>query len=265
MASQPLRFASFLAPNLFSVYDFLVRYIGSRLDLPTCFFAGESYSRAAEADVAFLCGLAYIELSRQVGPLFEPIAAPVIDGKRYRGLPIYFSDVIVRRDSSIRCFADLRGRSWSYNEPWSQSGYGITRFHLACLGETSGFFGRVVEAGFHERSITLVYSGEVDASAIDSHVLAIAFRERAALKRELRVISSLGPSMIQPVVVSRRLPESLREDLRLILLNLHRDNAARPALARALLSRFVPVDDSSYDDMRAMVATCEGMGFATLR
>jgi hypothetical protein len=43
--------------------------------------------------------------------------------------------------------------------------------------ETSGFFGEVVEAGFHETSIRMVAAGDVDASAIDSQVLAIAMRD----------------------------------------------------------------------------------------
>ena len=71
-------------------------------------------------------------------------------GDRYGGRPIYFSDVIVHRDSPFRSFLDLRGHSWAYNEPLSHSGYGITRYHLLELGETGGFFSEVVEAGFHE-------------------------------------------------------------------------------------------------------------------
>jgi len=92
----------------------------------------------------------------------------VLDGDRYGGRPIYFSDVIVHRDSAFRSFADLRGRSWAYNEPLSHSGYGITRYHLLRMGETGGYFGEVIEAGFHEESIRMVARGEVHASAIDS-------------------------------------------------------------------------------------------------
>jgi len=74
-----------------------------------------------------------------------------------------------------------RGRSWAYNEPNSQSGYGIIRHHLLQIDETLGFFGSIVEAGWHERSIHLVRSGQVNASAIDSHVLAVAMRDDPGL------------------------------------------------------------------------------------
>ena len=77
-----------------------------------------------------MCSLPYVEFERRVSRRRVPIAAPVLRGERYGGRPIYFSDVIVHRDSPYRSFLDLRGRSWAYNEPLSQSGYGITRYHL---------------------------------------------------------------------------------------------------------------------------------------
>src|SRR5438874_1360761 len=84
----------------------------------------------------------------------------------------------------------------------------------------SRFFGHVVESGFHSRSIRLVRSGEIDASAIDSHVLALAAREDPSLKDDLRVIDVLGPSTVQPVVAADWLPEDLRDGLRRTLLGM---------------------------------------------
>src|SRR5262249_20618515 len=156
-------------------------------------------------DLAFVCSLPYVEHEH----LVEPVAAPVLSGQRYGGEPVYFSDVVVRADSPIRDFADLRSGAWAYNEKQSQSGYGITRDSLLRLGETRGFFGRVVEAGWHERCLSLIAAGEVDAAAIDSHVLETYLQAHPALAPALRVIATLGPSPIQPVVVSRRLPQSL--------------------------------------------------------
>ena len=134
----------------------------------------------------------------------------MLEGGRYGDKPIYYSDVIVHRDSPFSSFLDLRGRSWAYNEPHSHSGYGITRYHLVEIGETHGFFGEVIEAGFHEESIRMVAAGEVDASAIDSQVLAVAMRDDPSLARSLRIVDALGPSTIQPVAVSKRVPLELR-------------------------------------------------------
>ena len=171
----------------------------------------------------------YVEFERQGLSPAVPIAAPVLEGGRYGDEPIYYSDVIVHRDSPFSSFLDLRGRSWAYNEPHSQSGYGITRYHLVEIGETHGFFGEVVEAGFHEESIRMVAAGEVDASAIDSQVLAVAMRDDPSLARSLRIVDALGPSTIQPVAVSKRVPLELRGAILQVLTSLHED----PRHARA--------------------------------
>ena len=264
MPHRPLRFASFLAPNLFDVYAFIVRRVGQRLGMAVELSVGADYAQAEQVDAAFLCGLAYVELVDRGFPL-EAIAAPVLDGERYGGRPVYFSDVIVRHDSPFCCFSDLRGRSWSYNEPYSQSGYGITRHRLVELGETSGFFGRIVEAGWHERSIRLVCSGAVDATAVDAHVLALTLRDRPDLAGRLRIIDSLGPSTIQPIVVSRRLPACLRAEVQAVLLGLPETAADRAQLARGLVDRFVAVGDGSYDELRQMRDACRRANFLTLR
>lgn len=261
----PIRFVSFLAPCLHPMYEFIARHAAVRLGQPTELCLGDGYDQLAEADVAFVCGLPYVLAVRNGVQPIEPLAAPVLRGARYGGRPIYFSDIIVRHDRPYRTFAELRGRSWAFNEPYSQSGYGITRHRLLELGETRGYFSRVVEAGWHEEAIRLVMEGEVEASAIDSHVLAVVLRQHPEWVERLRLIESLGPSPIQPVVASRRLAESLRGDLRAVLLGMADDPEAREPLDRALVERFAPASDSDYDPIRRMLARAEERGFLTLR
>jgi phosphonate transport system substrate-binding protein len=266
MSFPLLRFTTFLAPKMLPVYSHMVEWIGRRIGVRATLCVGSCYDELSNGiDAAFVCGLAYIEMVRQSRADLEPLAAPLLIGERFSGRPTYYSDVVVHQDSPFRRFSDLRGCSWAYNEPYSHSGYGITLYRLLQLGEIDGFFGRVVEAGWHERSIQLVASGEVDASAIDCQVLAITLREQPELAAQLRVIESLGPSTIQPLVVSRRLPGWLKNAILDIVLEMHEDAEAQRFFHHGFIERFVAVSDSSYDDLRAMRAACEKARFLTLR
>lgn len=262
-----LRFGTFLAPNILPVYEAVAEAVARRLGVETELFVETDYAACAadENEVCFVCSLPYVHMERDGISPAVPVAAPVLIGERYGGKPVYFSDVIVHADSPFRSFLDLRGHSWAYNEPLSQSGYGITRYHLLELGETHGFFSEVIEAGFHETSMRLVANGEVAGSAIDSQVLAVATRDDPVLARSLRIVDALGPSTVQPVAVSKRVPERQRRDIQEVLTAMHEDPLMREHLARGMVERFVPADASSYDDVRRMLEACEAAGFMELR
>jgi len=266
-AMDRLRFGTFLAPSVMPVYEAVTEEVGRRLGIATELVVETDYAACAKDknEVCFVCSLPYVEFERQGISPAVPIAAPVLQGDRYGRKPIYFSDVIVHRDSPFTSFLDLRGHSWAYNEPHSHSGYGITRYHLVEIGETQGFFGEVVEAGFHEESIRMVAARVVDASAIDSQVLAVSMRDDPSLTRSLRIIDALGPSTIQPVAASKRVPAELRVEIQDVLTSLHEDPVLRERLALGMVERFVPVDASSYDDIRTMRDACEAARFMQLR
>lgn len=267
MATAQLQAVTFLAPNMLPVYRFIIEYLSRKLGSEIVLAVGADYREALHADLAFICGLPYALYTR---PYFsespiEALVAPVLQGARFENRPIYFSDVIVRRNSPYRSFADLRGCSWAYNEPQSQSGYGITRYWLARSGETNGYFGKIVQSGFHQESIRMVARGEVDAAAIDAQVLAVELRDHPNLAEQLRVIDSLGPSTIQPLAAARRLWPELKRDIRAILTEMHHDPAAKTILDRGFIDRFDAVEDANYDDIRQMLTVCEQAGFLTLR
>jgi phosphonate transport system substrate-binding protein len=262
----PLRFATFLAPNMLPVYRFLAARVGDRLGRPVELVVGSSFGQfeQGEADLGVICGLPYVWLAARRPTPVEPLAAPVLAGDRYGGRPIYYSDVIVRDDSPITCLEELRGCTWAYNEPASHSGHTVTLYSLVRMGARPGFLGRVVEAGFHQRAIRLVHSGAVDAAAIDSQVLAIELRDHPQLADRLRVVGTFGPSTIQPVVAASRLPERLKDEVRQLLVELGDDPTARPLLAHGFVDRFRLVDDAAYDDIRAMLATIHAAGWTSL-
>lgn len=267
MATHTLHALTFLAPNMLPVYRFMMKHLGDKLGCEIELTVVSDYNEVFQADLAFICGLPYVLYTcprLSVSPI-EALVAPVLQGERFQNRPIYFSDVIVHRDSPFHCFADLRGCSWAYNEPQSQSGYGITRYWLAKMGETNGYFGKVVETGFHQNAIRKVRNREVDASAINVQVLAVELRQHPQLAEQLRVIASLGPSTIQPLAAASHLSKALKQDIQTIFAEIHRDPAGRTVLDRGFIDHFVSVSDPDYDDIRAMLTACEQANFLSLK
>lgn len=97
-----------------------------------------------EADVGFMCLPSFFWLRELEEPPVELLpSAPVFQDSRTSGRTIYFSEMIVRRESPVGSFLDLRGCSWAYNDPCSSSGYYNVLKKLAKMGEDERFFDRV--------------------------------------------------------------------------------------------------------------------------
>lgn len=245
------------------VYRAITDALGDALGMSAELVIEEDYESCKNDvnDVCFVCSLPYVTFEREGISPARPVAAPVLKGDRYRGKPIYFSDVIVHRDSDANSFLDLRDRTWCYNEPLSQSGYGITRYHLVSIGETEGFFSDVVQSGFHEDSIHWVADRRIDASAIDSQVLAIEMRDHPEVTENIKVIDAVGPSTIQPMAVSNRFDDEFKEAVRSVLVEFDKSERGREILDLGLVERWVPVDAADYEDIRRMVEACEAAGY----
>ena len=258
---HPLSVASLQAPNADPWVAAVTAYLASRLGQPITLVNQVDWEErdrlldAGRIDLGWICSWPYVRKMRRQPPNLELLAAPVPMGARYGGRPIYFSDVVVRRDSPYQAFADLRGVVWGYNEPGSQSGYNVARYHLAVRGLTWAFFGRVVRTDAHQNSLRQLLDGRLDASAIDSTVLETELEREPALREQIRIIDVMGPSPIPPWVVQTSLPAELRAALRGCLLDMHRDPAGQAALALGRVARFAAVSDGDYDAIREMEKT----------
>jgi phosphonate transport system substrate-binding protein len=181
------------------------------------------------ADVGFVCAPTYRWMRDRVTllPALVPLDA------RAGGRPVYFADVVVREDSGITRFDDLRGRRWAYNDRNSRSGWFSM---LDRVGGDTGFFSELVHAGSHLQSLQAIHAGRVDGAAIDSNVL---FRHS---RHGLRVIESWGPFPIQPVIVRGGVDEALKGRVASALLAMHEHHD----LSLFGFARFAPVKTSDY-------------------
>ena len=253
--------ASLMADNAAHFARGLTEYLAERLAISVGVLEDVPWQERerrllhGEAHVGVVCGLQYVyAVDRDVQPGVELLCAPVMRAPRYQHRPIYFSEVVVRRDNSARSLLDLRKKSFAYNEPTSHSGYNLARYALALHGETNGFFANVVQSGTHQQSLQLILDGRVDAAAIDTTVLEQEVRLTPELRKHIRIVETLGPSPIPPLVVSRTVPPELRKPLREALLAMHTDPLGVQVLESAHMARLVPVVDADYDPIRRMAA-----------
>jgi phosphonate transport system substrate-binding protein len=251
---QTIRFATYLAPNIYNTYARIARYVEEKTGHPTTLIVGQSFDQIADGqvDVAFMCGLPYATLAESPACPFELLAAPVLRGERYQRRPIYFSDVIVRKESPHTSFDDLRGCAWAYNQKESHSGWNIVYYSLLKRGKTLDFFGQLIETGSHLRSIAHVLNRQADATAIDSQVLDVFLAHNPTEAAALRTIDMLGPSSIPPVVIARSVDQALKRTIQEVLLTMHEDPQIATALRAGAIERFMLVKDEGYQDIREM-------------
>jgi len=258
-----LYFANFLSPLLQDAYLYIARFLGTQVGKTTKFHTGTTLDEFSHGwtHIAFLCGLQYIRLRQQAAEI-ELLAAPVLRGLRYQNRPIYFSDVVVRRDRPYCSFADLRDKVWAYNEVGSHSGYNVVGYSMLQRHFSPDYFRSMQPSGSHWQSLQMVIEGQADATALDSHVFDIILRRNQRIAAQVRWIDVFGPSSVPPLVISTRLDPQLRQELRNALLTMHQHPSSAEILHEAGIERFVAVRDEQYNDIRLMDERVHTSAFA---
>lgn len=253
----PLRVAvaGVLSPKeTYRTYQELIVYLGDRIGRPAQLVQRQTYAeindliRSGGADLAFVCGGAYVEGEKDFG--MELLAAPQV-----RGQTTYFSYIIVNRDSDVQTLRDLRGKTFAFSDPLSNSGRLAPTYALWQMGESPDtFFHRVVFTYSHDNSIQAVAEKLVDGAAVDSLVYDFTIARNPQFSGRTRVIDRLGPYAIPPVVVHPRLNGRLKEQLLSVLTGMHKDDRGRAILENLMIDRFVTIDSRAYDSLREMAS-----------
>ena len=266
-----LRLRTYLTPSVpRGLFQYLADYLGERVGLPTELQIETRHSgpprgqpdpfTEGELDVGFFCAPPYIWLQAQPEPPIELVPfGLVFEDPRAAGRPVYFSDIVVRKDHPARAFDDLVSARWGYNDRESLSGYYSVVQTAAEHGADATFLGRLRDMGSHLASLRGIRRGIIDAAAIDSTVLALRWRRDPALKDELRVVSGLGPWPIQPIVMRRSLPVRLKAALISAVGALAKAPERQRTLRRWLVSGVAPMTDADFDVERAALAEAQAL------
>lgn len=254
-AGPPIRFAvgAMLIPEAGNaLYRALLEEVENRLGRPIKLVDRDSYAavnrslKEGEIDAAFVCSGPYVDGKRDFG--LQLLAAPVAYGRA-----TYNAFIIVREDSPVRRFEDLRGRSFAFTDPDSNTGHLVPAHLLATRGETPAhYFSRVTFSGSHDASIAAVATRIVDAASVDSLIWEYARRVKPEHAAKTRIVWTSPAYGIPPVVVRPGLDRDLVQRLKAIFLAFDADEKGRAILENMMLDRFVEARDTDYDSIRAM-------------
>jgi phosphate/phosphite/phosphonate ABC transporter binding protein len=199
-------------------------------------------------DGAFLGSFAYALVHNRT-PL-EVLARPEENGKSsYRGI------LFVRKDSRIKSFRDLRGKTFCFVDKATTAGYlfPLIYFKEHGIDRPDTFLKKIVYSGTHDASIKSVLNRDADAGVAKNLVFQDVSQEHPRVRRELEVLASSLPVPTNGLSVRKDVDWDMKEDLKRILLQMDQDTEGREVLKRFGADRFLPTSDGDYRNLYAMI------------
>ncbi len=232
----------------------LAEALARALGRPVTVRVGRSYEEHVAAiggdsvDLAYLGPATYVMMVARYGA--KPLLARQVIG----GDPLLHGEIIVREDSALHSLQDLAGKRFAFGDPESTMSAVVPLVMLRAAGVPQSALGRAVFLGAHRNVALAVLAGDVDAGAVREEV----FVEYAA--RGLRALAHEPPVADHLFVASSTLPARDVDTVRRTLLALPQSPAGK-AVMTALdpaMTALVPVRDSDYDNLRALMQAPAG-------
>ena len=203
----------------------------------------ELWQRPDKAAV-FMCGLPWSLATPQPGL----VAAPVPSSAAHGDLPCYWSDIVVRADSSFLTIEQTFGHRLALTTPESQSGYAALLHALMPYGGHVPLYREIIEPRFTPvGALMAVIDGKAELAPIDSYALALLSKHAPELTSQVRTILRTEPTAA-PLLVSSG-PAS--PAITAAFLGAREVPAAAALMDELLLSRFVRPERAAYDALRS--------------
>lgn len=244
------------ATRLVDAFTPLTQYLGDKLGQRVTLRISQDYQAHIDAtghnafDITYLGPSLYVKLRDAHGE------RPLLARQRIGARPVFHSKIFVRANSPINDLAGLAGKRFAFGDPKSTMGHLVPRYQLWQAGITVDRLAGYRFVGDHVNIALGVLAGEFDAGAIKEDV----FYQYE--KRGLRAIATSEPISDHLFVASSRMPPALVDRLRDIMLGMHQDPRGREALqaVTAGINALVPVQDSDYDSLRAVLKKLHELG-----
>ncbi|GBD87265.1 phosphate-import protein PhnD precursor [bacterium BMS3Abin03] len=235
----------------FSLYENLLKYIEKKLGIPIKLKQRKTYQEVnnllkdGDLDFAYICSGAFV-VARKEFPL-KILAAPEIRGK-----PYYQAYIIVNKNSNISSFDELKGKTFAFTDPLSNTGY---KFAIKLLNQIHSkpdqYFSKTIFTYAHDYSIQAVERGLVDGAAIDGLVYEYLKVNHPQRITNIKIIKKSEWFGIPPFVYTRNSNQEIIKKIQNILLNMHLDNKGKSILKDLQIDKFVLVDPSIYKSIES--------------
>lgn len=249
--SQSLKvaLAAIISPKeTYIFYEDLFNYLSENLKIKIEFKQRPTYREvnsllvSNDVDIALICSGAYIDVSKQVDLLVVPLC---------NGQPYYQAYVITQKESDIKSFADFQGKSFVYTDKLSNTGklYADKRVN-DLKKQPEKFFSKTSYSYSHDISIQMVAKNLVDGASVDGLIFDYLKKYQPWKVENIKVIEMSPYHGIPPIVTSKKISPVLREKIKDVLLNMHKDGNGKKILENLLIDKFIVVDDTLYNSIR---------------
>lgn len=200
---------------------------------------------SGQVDFGFIPPFAYV-LANQ-----ESEAGVILTALNKSGEAKYRSQFIVRKDSGIKSFEDIRGKRVAFVDPSSTSGYLFPGAHLVNEGIDIEKDIEYVYGGGHDKALQLLLNGDVDVATtfVDSRDRYKEDFPEAMEKTEILGYTDYIPNI--SVTVRGDMNEELQGKIKTALLNIAKTEEGS-ALLKELFNMygFEEATDADYDIIR---------------
>jgi len=253
--NPPLRVAvaAMISPKeTFDLYRQLLEYLSRQAGKDLEFVQRKTYAeinellRRGDIDMAFICSGPYATGKENFK--FEPLAVPMVKGSHF-----YQAYLIVNKQSSFTSLEDLKGHTFAFTDPHSNTGKMVPVYWLSELKEQpETFFRQTIYTYSHDNAILAVARGLVDGAAVDGLVWEYYQVKKPAFTSRTKVIKKSQSYGIPPLVASVHLSQRDRERLKQVLLSMHQNLEGKKILNELLIDRFIPLQEDWYEPIRRM-------------
>jgi len=259
---EPIRIgvSSMITPvDTVKYYQAIIDYIGARIGQPVQMIHRRTYAEMdgllerGEVKIAFICSAPYVKDRERFG--VELLVAPSVNGSTK-----YQSYLIVHNDSPIKSFPELKGKSFAFTDPNSNTGKIYPTYLLKTMGYVpEKFFGRTVYSYSHNKSVEMVAKKVVDGAAVESMVYEYMRKTGSPYAKQTKIIKRSPPCGIPPVVVTRDIDPRLKGKVKEAFLSMRNTPKGKAILDAMMIDGFVEVPDSNYDTIREMERAVAGI------